>query len=161
MAWQAPNEGRAGLPPVFSDAAIKFGPSIRVLLKLPLRRTAEIHNRVAFINHFDALAPPRSSGRTEPDGIGEVAPEAAFLRQCPVDRARLLDQGGYDLRGPFLEPDDLGTVRPPAPLARSPEGDGHGRGEIAGVSEARWVVAELEVFRFDCLAIDAFGGRDG
>ncbi|WP_237400749.1 IS5 family transposase [Rhodovulum sulfidophilum] len=40
MAWHAPHEGRQGRPPVFSDAAIQFCLSIKVLFKLPLRQTA-------------------------------------------------------------------------------------------------------------------------
>ncbi len=40
MAWLAPHEGRPGRPPVFSDAAIQFCLSVKVLFKLPLRQTA-------------------------------------------------------------------------------------------------------------------------
>jgi hypothetical protein len=40
MAWHAPHEGRRGRPPVFSNAAIQFCLSIKVLFKLPLRQTA-------------------------------------------------------------------------------------------------------------------------
>ena len=40
MAWHAPQEGRPGRPPVFSNAAIQFCLSIKVLFKLPLRQTA-------------------------------------------------------------------------------------------------------------------------
>ncbi|MFC0202012.1 transposase, partial [Paracoccus rhizosphaerae] len=40
MAWLAPPKGRPGRPPVFSDAAIQFCLSIKVLFKLPLRQTA-------------------------------------------------------------------------------------------------------------------------
>ncbi len=40
MAWLAQHEGRLGRPPVFSDAAIQFCLSIKVLFKLPLRQTA-------------------------------------------------------------------------------------------------------------------------
>ena len=40
MAWHAPREGRPGRPPVFSDAAIQFCLSIKMLFKLPLRQTA-------------------------------------------------------------------------------------------------------------------------
>jgi hypothetical protein len=40
MAWHAPHEGRLGRPPVFSNAAIQFCLSIKVLFKLPLRQTA-------------------------------------------------------------------------------------------------------------------------
>lgn len=40
MAWHAPHEGRPGSPPVFSNAAIQFCLSIKVLLRLPLRQTA-------------------------------------------------------------------------------------------------------------------------
>nr|WP_267958233.1 transposase [Cereibacter sphaeroides] len=39
-AWHARREGRPGRPPVFSDAAIQFCLSIKVLFKLPLRQTA-------------------------------------------------------------------------------------------------------------------------
>lgn len=40
MDWYAPHEGRAGRPPVFSNVAIQFCLSIKVLFKLPLRQTA-------------------------------------------------------------------------------------------------------------------------
>ena len=40
MAWLAPRKGRPGRPPVFSDAAIQFCLSIKVLFKLPLRQTS-------------------------------------------------------------------------------------------------------------------------
>ena len=40
MAWLAPHEGLPGRPSVFSDAAIRFCLSIKVLFKLPLRQTA-------------------------------------------------------------------------------------------------------------------------
>ncbi|TYB84337.1 IS5 family transposase [Oceaniovalibus sp. ACAM 378] len=40
MAWLAPHEGLPGRPPLFSDAAIQFCLSIKVLFKLPLRQTA-------------------------------------------------------------------------------------------------------------------------
>ena len=38
MTWLAPRDGRPGRPAVFSDAAIQFCLSIKVLLKLPLRQ---------------------------------------------------------------------------------------------------------------------------
>ena len=40
MAWHALNEGHQERPPVFSNAAIQFCPSIKVLFKLPFRQTA-------------------------------------------------------------------------------------------------------------------------
>jgi hypothetical protein len=40
MTLRAPRGGRPGRPPVFSDAAIQFCLSIKVLFKLPLRQTA-------------------------------------------------------------------------------------------------------------------------
>lgn len=39
-SWHTPHEGRPGRPPVFSNAAIQFCRSIKVLFKLPLRQTA-------------------------------------------------------------------------------------------------------------------------
>ena len=38
------------------------------------------------------------------------------LRHFVVDRAGLLDQENNDLREPFLDPDDHGTLRPPVPM---------------------------------------------
>ena len=38
MAWHATHEGRPGYPPVFSNAAIQFCSSVKVLFKLPLRQ---------------------------------------------------------------------------------------------------------------------------
>jgi hypothetical protein len=40
MTWRAPRDGRLGQPAVFSDAAVQFCLSIKVLFKLPLRQTA-------------------------------------------------------------------------------------------------------------------------
>ncbi len=40
MTWRAPRDGRPGRPAVFSDAAIQFCLSIKILFKLPLRQTA-------------------------------------------------------------------------------------------------------------------------
>ncbi len=39
MTWLAPHDGKPGRPAVFSDAAIQFCLTIKVLLKLPLRQT--------------------------------------------------------------------------------------------------------------------------
>ena len=39
MSWLAPRDGKPGRPAVFSDAAIQFCLSIKVLFKLPLRQT--------------------------------------------------------------------------------------------------------------------------
>lgn len=40
MPWLAQHKGPLGRPPVFSDAAILFCLSKKVLFKLPLRQTA-------------------------------------------------------------------------------------------------------------------------
>lgn len=40
MTQRAPRDGRPARPPVFSDAAIQFCLSIKILFKLPLRQTA-------------------------------------------------------------------------------------------------------------------------
>jgi hypothetical protein len=39
MSWLAPHDGSPGRPMIFSDAAIQFCLSIKVLFKLPLRQT--------------------------------------------------------------------------------------------------------------------------
>ena len=38
MMWLAPHDGRPGRPAVFSDAAIQFCLTIKVLFMLPLRQ---------------------------------------------------------------------------------------------------------------------------
>ena len=40
MTWRAPRDGRTGRPTAFSDAAVQFCLSIKILFKLPLRQTA-------------------------------------------------------------------------------------------------------------------------
>jgi hypothetical protein len=40
MTWRAPRDGRPGRPAVFSDAAIQFCLSIKILFKQPLRQTS-------------------------------------------------------------------------------------------------------------------------
>ncbi|MCZ4270144.1 IS5 family transposase [Rhodobacteraceae bacterium G21628-S1] len=40
MSWRAPRDGRTRRPAVFSDAAIQFCLSIKILFKLPLRQTS-------------------------------------------------------------------------------------------------------------------------
>lgn len=40
MAWRAPHDGRPGRPAVFSDAAVQFWLSVKILFKLPLRQTS-------------------------------------------------------------------------------------------------------------------------
>ncbi len=39
IIWLAPHDGSPGRPAVFSDAAIQFCLTIKVLFKLPLRQT--------------------------------------------------------------------------------------------------------------------------
>ena len=39
MTWLSPHDGSPGRPAVFSDAAIQFCLTIKVLFKLPLRQT--------------------------------------------------------------------------------------------------------------------------
>ena len=52
MTWLAPREGRPGRPPIFSNAAIQFCLSVKVLFKLPLRQTAGM---VASLLHLAGL----------------------------------------------------------------------------------------------------------
>ncbi|WP_205620474.1 transposase, partial [Pseudodonghicola xiamenensis] len=52
MTWLAPGGGRPGRPPIFSNAAIQFCLSVKVLFKLPLRQTAGM---VASLLHLAGL----------------------------------------------------------------------------------------------------------
>lgn len=57
MAWLAQREGRPGRKPVYSDAAIQFCLSIKVLFKLPLRQTAGMAASLLQMDWFDWAVP--------------------------------------------------------------------------------------------------------
>ena len=61
MAWLAPHEGRPGRPPVFSDAAIQFCLSIKVLFKLSLRRAAGMVASLLRLAGLDWSVPDHST----------------------------------------------------------------------------------------------------
>jgi len=61
MTWHAPREGRPGRSPVFSDAAIQFCLSIKVLFKLPLRQTAGMVASLLNMAGLDWLVPDCST----------------------------------------------------------------------------------------------------
>jgi hypothetical protein len=61
MAWHAPHEGRPGRPPVFSNAAIQFCLSIKVLFKLPLRQTAGMVASLLLLAGLDWPVPDYST----------------------------------------------------------------------------------------------------
>ena len=57
MIWRAPHDGSPGHPAVFSDAAIRFCLSIKVLFKLPLRQTAGMVTSLLPLAGLDWPAP--------------------------------------------------------------------------------------------------------
>ena len=61
MAWRAPRDGRPGRPPVFSDAAIQFGLSIKVLFKLAHCQTAGMVANLLRIAGLDWPSPGLST----------------------------------------------------------------------------------------------------
>ena len=63
MAWHAPHEGRSGRPPIFSNAAIQFCLSIKVLFKLPLRQTAGMveNGGAKFVHGSGGVVPLRAA----------------------------------------------------------------------------------------------------
>ena len=56
MAWFAPHDGRPGRPAVFSNAALQFCLSIKVLFKLPLRQSEPARR-----HRFEPAGEPGSS----------------------------------------------------------------------------------------------------
>ncbi|MDO9525748.1 MAG: transposase [Gemmobacter sp.] len=60
ITWLAPHDGSPGRPAVFSDAAVQFCLTIKVLFKLPLRQTAGM---VAIDRQATAIIPIRKNGR--------------------------------------------------------------------------------------------------
>ena len=61
MTWRAPRDGRPGRPPVFSDAAIQVCLSIKVLFKLPLRRSAGMVASLLRLAGLDGPVPDAST----------------------------------------------------------------------------------------------------
>ena len=78
MTWHALHEGRPGCPPVFSNAAIQFCLSLRVLFKLPLRQTAGM---VASLLRLAGL------GRPVPDYSTLCRRQKTLKVQIPYRRA--------------------------------------------------------------------------
>ena len=61
MTWLVPHDGRPGRPAVFSDAAIQFRLTIKVLFKLPLRQTAGMVSSLLRMTDLDWLVPDYST----------------------------------------------------------------------------------------------------
>lgn len=61
MIWHAPREDRPGRPAVFSDAAIQFCLTIKVLFKLPLRQTAGMVASLLQMANLDWSVPDYST----------------------------------------------------------------------------------------------------
>ena len=57
MTWLAPHDGSPGRPAVFSDAAIQFCLTIKVLFKLPLRQTTGMVASVLQMTNLDWAVP--------------------------------------------------------------------------------------------------------
>ena len=57
MTWLAPPDGRSGRPAVFSDAAIQFCLTIKVLFKLPSRQTTGMVASVLQMTNLDWAVP--------------------------------------------------------------------------------------------------------
>ena len=61
MTWHAPHEDRPGQPTVFSDAAIQFCLTIKVLFKLPLRQMTGMVASLLRMENLDWPAPDYSA----------------------------------------------------------------------------------------------------
>ncbi len=57
MTWLAPHDGKPGRPAVFSDAAIQFCLTIKVLFKLPLRQTTGMVASLLKLANLDWAVP--------------------------------------------------------------------------------------------------------
>ncbi len=95
MGWHAPHEGRLGRAPIFSNGAIQFCLSIKVLSKLPFRQTAGM---VASLLQLAGLDWP------VPDYSTLCRRQKALLAQIPYRRADgplnlLADSAGIKLLG--------------------------------------------------------------
>ena len=79
MAWHGSRDGRPGRPAVFSDAAIQFCVSIKVLFKLPLRQVAGMVTSLLRLAGLDWPVPDFST---------LCRRQKALVVQIPYRRAR-------------------------------------------------------------------------
>lgn len=61
MAWLAPKCGNPGRPPVFSDAAIQFCLTVKILFGLPLRQTTGMVSSILKMAGLDSPVPDFST----------------------------------------------------------------------------------------------------
>ena len=61
MTWFAPHDGKPGRPAVFSDAAIQFCLTIKVLFKLPLRQTTGMVASLLKLANLDWAVPDHTT----------------------------------------------------------------------------------------------------
>lgn len=123
MTWLAPHVGGLGRPPVFSDAAIQFCLSIKVLFKLPLRQTAGMVASLLRMAELDWPAP---------DYTTLCRRQKTLSVQIPYRRAAgplnlLVDSTGVK----FLGDGEWQTRKQarragPPPVAQGASGDGYG-----------------------------------
>lgn len=120
MALHAPDEGRPGRPPAFSNAAIQFCRAIKVRFKLPLRQTAGM---VASLLQLAGLF--TRAGRLLPAGeIAEAAVEDEVIHEPAFVAPSSAPE--IDLDPVFLQIGAVGQEQP----AR---GDGTGRPRLAPI----------------------------
>jgi hypothetical protein len=85
MTWLAPHDGSPGRPAVFSDAAIQFCLTIKVLFKLPLRQTTGMVASLLKMAGLDWAVPDyttlcrrqKDTGRPDPLSARRWPPEPA------------------------------------------------------------------------------------
>ena len=105
MAWLAPHEGRPGRPPVFSDAAIQFCLSIKVLFKLSLRQTAGMVASLFRLAGLDWSVPDFSTlCRTEdvggPDPVSACRDRSTCSWTAPASSSSATGTGRSASTGP-------------------------------------------------------------
>ena len=79
MTWHAPHEDRPGQPTVFSDAAIQFCLTIKVLFKLPLRQMTGMVASLLRMENLDWPAPDYSAPCRRQTALAVQLP---YARSC-------------------------------------------------------------------------------
>ena len=133
MTWFAPPGGSPGRPAVFSDAAIQFCLTIKVLFKLPLRQTTGMVASLLRMANLDRAVPdctnpvPTAKDTRRPDPVSARRwPAEPACRHRVGKRHRFERTGeGHQVSRRWRMAGQKARCSGPTPMAQGASGHGH------------------------------------
>ena len=134
MTWLAPHDGSPGRPSVFSDAAIQFCRTIKVLLKLPLRKTTGTVASLLKLANLDWAVPYYTTLCRRQKTLAVQIPyrRADGLPNLLVDIEPVCTAGSHEtcegpqVSGRWRMAGPKAWAAAPPSMAQGPSGYGHG-----------------------------------